>query len=152
MWRLTFRKVRNVPNGCERVRQGGEMRAEARTFALSSGCEHGGWAVWAYAVPLLQAHHRSVKDEGGTGFQGVYLAWCSYPFSLGMQVGSRIVIVTAGCVLLLMGMFGKIGAAFATIPTPVIGGMFIVMFGVISAVGISNLQVRDLSDQQRHTS
>lgn len=53
-----------------------------------------------------------------------------------------MVIVAAGCVLLLMGVFGKIGAAFATIPTPVIGGMFLVMFGVITAVGISNLQVR----------
>lgn len=53
-----------------------------------------------------------------------------------------MVIVVAGCVLLLMGIFGKIGAAFATIPTPVIGGMFLVMFGVITAVGISNLQVR----------
>lgn len=52
-----------------------------------------------------------------------------------------MVIVAAGCVLLLMGVFGKIGAAFATIPTPVIGGMFLVMFGVITAVGISNLQV-----------
>jgi nucleobase transporter 1/2 len=53
-----------------------------------------------------------------------------------------MVIVAAGCVLLLMGVFGKIGAAFATIPTPVIGGMFFIMFGLISAVGISNLQVR----------
>lgn len=53
-----------------------------------------------------------------------------------------MVMVAAGCLLLLMGVFGKIGAAFATIPTPVIGGMFLVMFGVITAVGISNLQVR----------
>lgn len=58
-----------------------------------------------------------------------------------------MVIVAAGCVLLLMGVFGKIGAAFATIPTPVIGGMFLVMFGIISAVGISNLQVRHLTEQ-----
>lgn len=35
-----------------------------------------------------------------------------------LQVRSRAVIVTAGCVLLLMGAFGKIRAAFATIPTP----------------------------------
>lgn len=52
-----------------------------------------------------------------------------------------MVIVASACVLLLMGVFGKIGAAFATIPGPVIGGMFIVMFGIITAVGISNLQV-----------
>lgn len=63
------------------------------------------------------------------------------PISWGLQVGSRMVIVAAGFVLLIMGVFGKIGAAFATIPTPVIGGMFLVMFGMITAVGISNLQV-----------
>ncbi|XP_069318614.1 solute carrier family 23 member 1-like isoform X2 [Eulemur rufifrons] len=64
------------------------------------------------------------------------------------KVGSRMVIVAAGCVLLLMGMFGKIGAAFATIPTPVIGGMFLVMFGVITAVGISNLQYVDMNSSR----
>ncbi|XP_045420415.1 solute carrier family 23 member 1-like isoform X3 [Lemur catta] len=64
------------------------------------------------------------------------------------SVGSRMVIVAAGCVLLLMGMFGKIGAAFATIPTPVIGGMFLVMFGVITAVGISNLQCVDMNSSR----
>nr|XP_010981456.2 solute carrier family 23 member 1-like isoform X2 [Camelus dromedarius] len=64
------------------------------------------------------------------------------------RVGSRMVIVAAGCVLLLMGIFGKIGAAFATIPTPVIGGMFLVMFGVITAVGISNLQYVDMNSSR----
>ncbi|XP_040147329.1 solute carrier family 23 member 1 isoform X3 [Ictidomys tridecemlineatus] len=64
------------------------------------------------------------------------------------KVGSRMVIVTAGFVLLLMGVFGKIGAVFATIPTPVIGGMFIVMFGIISAVGISNLQYVDMNSSR----
>lgn len=52
-----------------------------------------------------------------------------------------MVIVAGGCVMLLTGIFGKIGAMFASIPTPVIGGMLIVMFGIITAVGISNLQV-----------
>uniref|UniRef100_F6QB34 Solute carrier family 23 member 1 n=1 Tax=Equus caballus TaxID=9796 RepID=F6QB34_HORSE len=63
-------------------------------------------------------------------------------------VGSRMVIVAAGCVLLVMGVFGKIGAAFATIPTPVIGGMFLVMFGIIAAVGISNLQYVDMNSSR----
>lgn len=44
--------------------------------------------------------------------------------------------------MIIMGMFGKIGAIFTTIPTPVIGGMFLVMFGVIMAAGVSNLQVK----------
>lgn len=59
-----------------------------------------------------------------------------------LQVGSRMVIVASGFIMIIMGMFGKIGAIFTTIPTPVIGGMFLVMFGVIMAAGVSNLQVK----------
>ncbi|XP_046526215.1 solute carrier family 23 member 1-like isoform X2 [Equus quagga] len=59
-----------------------------------------------------------------------------------------MVIVAAGCILLVLGVFGKIGAAFATIPTPVIGGMFLVMFGVIAAVGISSLQYVDMNSSR----
>lgn len=43
--------------------------------------------------------------------------------------------------MILMGVLGKISAVFTTIPDPVVGGMFMVMFGVITATGISNLQV-----------
>lgn len=53
-----------------------------------------------------------------------------------------MVIVASGFVMIIMGMFGKIGAIFATIPTPVVGGMFLVMFGVIMAAGVSSLQVK----------
>ena len=31
--------------------------------------------------------------------------------------------------LLLFGMLGKLGALFVTIPDPVMGGVFLVMFG-----------------------
>ena len=57
------------------------------------------------------------------------------------QVGSRRVLQTTGILMILLGIFGKFGAVFITIPEPVIGGMFLVMFGMIAAVGISNLQV-----------
>ena len=52
-----------------------------------------------------------------------------------------MVIVVSGVLMVMMGMLGKVGAIFTTIPTPVMGGMFLVMFGVISAAGVSNLQV-----------
>ncbi|XP_062990741.1 solute carrier family 23 member 1-like [Elgaria multicarinata webbii] len=64
------------------------------------------------------------------------------------RVGSRMVIVAGGCVMLLTGMFGKVGAMFASIPTPIIGGMFLVMFGVITAVGVSNLQYTDMNSSR----
>lgn len=52
-----------------------------------------------------------------------------------------MVILVSGILMVVMGMMGKVAAIFTTIPEPVMGGMFIVMFGVISAAGVSNLQV-----------
>nr|XP_020448997.1 solute carrier family 23 member 2-like [Monopterus albus] len=64
------------------------------------------------------------------------------------KVGSRLVLQTTGVLMITLGIFGKFGAVFITIPDPVIGGMFLVMFGMISAVGISNLQYVDLSSSR----
>lgn len=52
-----------------------------------------------------------------------------------------MVILLSGVLMVVMGMMGKVAAIFTTIPEPVMGGMFMVMFGVISAAGVSNLQV-----------
>lgn len=64
------------------------------------------------------------------------------------KVGSRTVILLSGFVMILLGMLGKIGAIFTTIPTPVIGGMFLIMFGVIGAAGVSNLQTTDMNSSR----
>ncbi|KAM4554359.1 solute carrier family 23 member 2 [Fundulus diaphanus] len=64
------------------------------------------------------------------------------------KVGSRLVLQTTGVLMIVLGVFGKFGAVFITIPDPVIGGMFLVMFGMIAAVGISNLQYVDLNSSR----
>ncbi|XP_061563236.1 solute carrier family 23 member 1-like isoform X2 [Cololabis saira] len=64
------------------------------------------------------------------------------------KVGSRTVILGSGVFMILTGMLGKIGAIFTTVPTPVIGGMFLIMFGVITAAGISNLQFTDMNSSR----
>ncbi|XP_059212897.1 solute carrier family 23 member 1-like [Centropristis striata] len=64
------------------------------------------------------------------------------------KVGSRTVILLSGFFMMLIGMVGKIGAIFTTIPTPVLGGMFLIMFGVITAAGISNLQSTDMNSSR----
>ncbi|KAF7231312.1 solute carrier family 23 member 1 isoform X2 [Nothobranchius furzeri] len=64
------------------------------------------------------------------------------------KVGSRAVILLSGLFMILLGMLGKIGAIFTTIPTPVTGGMFLIMFGVIAAAGISNLQFTDMNSSR----
>ncbi|XP_029009907.1 solute carrier family 23 member 2 [Betta splendens] len=64
------------------------------------------------------------------------------------KVGSRLVLQATGVLMIVLGIFGKFGAVFITIPDPVIGGMFLVMFGMIAAVGISNLQYVDLNSSR----
>ncbi|RUS87581.1 hypothetical protein EGW08_004626, partial [Elysia chlorotica] len=56
------------------------------------------------------------------------------------RAGSRAVTQVAGLLLILMGCVGKLGALFSTIPEPVIGGLLFPLFGMIGAVGITNLQ------------
>lgn len=50
--------------------------------------------------------------------------------------------------MILLGCLGKVGAVFVTIPEPVVGGMFIIMFGMVTAVGLSNLQYVDMSSSR----
>lgn len=52
------------------------------------------------------------------------------------KVGSRRVIQYAAFIMLGFGIVSKLGALFVTIPNPIIGGIFSVMFGIITAVGL----------------
>ena len=47
--------------------------------------------------------------------------------------------------MIALGLFPKFGAIFTTIPQPIVGGMFCALFGMIAAVGLSNLQFVDLN-------
>jgi len=58
------------------------------------------------------------------------------------------VVQVAGIFLILLGLFSKFGSIFVTIPSPVLGGLFCVMFGMVAAVGISNLQFVDLKSSR----
>ena len=50
--------------------------------------------------------------------------------------------------MIFVGCFSKICALFATIPDPVIGANFFCMFGMITAVGLSNLQFINLNSSR----
>lgn len=60
------------------------------------------------------------------------------------KIGSRRVIQWAAAIMLIQGVFGKLGAFFILIPDPVIGGCFCTMFGMITAFGLSALQYVNL--------
>ena len=53
-----------------------------------------------------------------------------------------------GLVMMVVGVMGKFGALFVSIPDPIVGGVFMVMFGMIAAVGISNLQFADMNSSR----
>ncbi|XP_078527666.1 solute carrier family 23 member 2-like isoform X2 [Lissotriton helveticus] len=106
--------------------------------------------------PPKQAVNRGIAVEGigllFTGIWGSGNGTASLGANIGAlgitKVGSRMVIIAAGILLVLVGVFSKVGAVFATIPTPVIGGLFMVMFGILTAVGISNLQFADMNSSR----
>ncbi|MCC8392541.1 purine permease [Paraburkholderia sp. MMS20-SJTR3] len=55
------------------------------------------------------------------------------------NVKSRYVVASAGGIMVLMGLFPKLGALIASVPRPVLGGCAIVMFGMTTVAGIQEL-------------
>lgn len=106
--------------------------------------------------PPKYALNRGIMLEGVgcflAGLCGPGLGVTSYSENIGAigltKVGSRRVIVCSAILMLIMGMIGKIGVLFASIPEPIVGGMFLVMFAIVTAVGISNLRFVDLTSSR----
>jgi nucleobase transporter 1/2 len=64
------------------------------------------------------------------------------------RVGSRRVVQAGALIMLLLGTVGKFGALFTTIPQPIVGGMYCALFGMIAAVGLSNLPLVTLNSSR----
>ena len=54
-------------------------------------------------------------------------------------VKSRFVVATSGLILVVLGLFPKMATIIASLPTPVLGGAGIAMFGIVAATGIKTL-------------
>ena len=63
-------------------------------------------------------------------------------------VASRYVVQVGALVMLVVGYVGYFGQLVATIPDPIVGGLFIAMFGQIVAVGLSNLEYVDMNSSR----
>ena len=50
--------------------------------------------------------------------------------------------------MLIIPVVGKFGAILATLPQPVVGAMFMGLFGMIASVGLSNLQIVNLNNSR----
>ncbi len=104
-------------------------------------------------VPDNRVINRGITFEGIgcfiAGLFGTGNGTTSYSENIGAigltRVGSRRVVQVGGVIMILLGTVSKFGALFTTIPSPIVGGMYCAMFGMIAAVGLSNLQFVDLN-------
>ncbi len=83
------------------------------------------------------------------GIFGAQAGTTSYSENIGAigltRVASRIVFQTGGLIILFLGGILYVWGAFmATMPFPIIAGMYFATFGLIAAVGISLLSLADL--------
>ncbi|WP_436901595.1 uracil-xanthine permease family protein [Halovenus halobia] len=63
-------------------------------------------------------------------------------------VASRFVVQLGAIVMLVAGFIGFVGALVTTIPSPIVGGLFLVMFAQIIGIGLSQLQYVDLNENR----
>ena len=58
-------------------------------------------------------------------------------------MAARFTLQVVGVLLMVCGLFGKVGAVFASIPEPVIGALFLVGLGMIISIALSIINLID---------
>ncbi len=105
--------------------------------------------------PTQKMINRGIGAEGVgcfiTGLVGGF-ASTSYSENIGLvgltKVASRVVVIIGAVSLVVLGLASKVGAVIATVPMPIVGGIYLALFGLIAAVGLSNLQRADMDSQR----
>jgi NCS2 family nucleobase:cation symporter-2 len=96
---------------------------------------------------------RGLRADGFSTLLGGILnafPYTAYAQNVGLvgltRVKSRYVVAAAGAILVVLGLFPKAAAVVASIPTPVLGGAGIAMFGMVMASGIKTLSKIDFDN------
>ena len=90
--------------------------------------------------PMLSAGLRT--DGLGTLIGGIFntFPYTSFSQNVGLVgvtgIKSRFVCVAGGLILIVLGLVPKMGALVESVPTMVLGGAGLVMFGMVAATGI----------------
>ncbi|NUM35158.1 MAG: purine/pyrimidine permease [Candidatus Brocadiae bacterium] len=105
--------------------------------------------------PTTKTINKGIGAEGlGCIFCGIFgaSASTSYSENIGLvgltKVASRYVVMIAALILILMSFSMKLAAIIAAMPSPIIGGAYIALFGIIGALGIQILAKADLNSQR----
>lgn len=113
----------------------------------------------SYAAGIADPTEEQINKGLGAEGMGCLISGClgacgttSYTENIGLigltGVASRYVVRAGAVILIILSLIGKLGALIATMPSPVIGGAYITLFGTIGALGIQNLMRADMSSQR----
>lgn len=109
----------------------------------------------SHRVPDANTIAGGVLTDGvGSMISGLFGAGPNTAFSQNVglitltRVASRHVMIVAGFFLVLLGVFPKVSALISVIPTPVLGGVGVIMFGLVAAQGIKSLTSLSLGTRE----
>ncbi|ADK14577.1 MULTISPECIES: nucleobase:cation symporter-2 family protein [Clostridium] len=97
--------------------------------------------------------HGVLSDGLGSVIAGIFGAMPNTSFSQNVglipltKVASKFVTMTAGIILIILGLFPKFAAIINAMPQVVLGGVGIVMFGTVAAAGIQTLSKVKLNNR-----
>lgn len=108
--------------------------------------------------PISQADlSRGLRTDGlGTLIGGIFntFPYTSFSQNVGLVgvtgVRSRFVCVAGGLILIVLGLLPKMAALVESLPTVVLGGAGLVMFGMVAATGIRILAGVDFKTQRNN--
>lgn len=126
----------------------GMFGAALVSSAESTGTFYAAARLAGATHPPLHVINRSIGLQGlGQLLDGIFGAVVGTSASvenvglLGLtHVGSRRVVQISTAFMIFFSIFGKFGAFFAMIPLPIFAAMYCVLWGIVSAVGISFIQ------------
>lgn len=95
-----------------------------------------------------------LADGVGSLLAGIFGAGPNTAFSQNVglitltKVASRQVMILAGILLAVLGVFPKISALISIMPQPVLGGVGVIMFGLVAAQGVKTLATVKMGDRE----
>lgn len=105
--------------------------------------------------PSAEQLSRGIGAKGLGGLvSGLFggLGTTTYAENIGLvaitKVASRYAVMVGAVILIALGFVSKVGAVLATIPLPIIGGMYLVLFGLIAGIGLSATARADLTSER----
>jgi NCS2 family nucleobase:cation symporter-2 len=105
-------------------------------------------------VSSERAANGVLADGVGSLLAGIFGAGPNTAFSQNVglisltKVASTHVMVIAGLILTVLGIFPKISALISVMPQPVLGGVGVIMFGLVAAQGIKTLSHVKIGDRE----